>query len=110
VHRSGRTGRAGQKGQSVMFVPKSREARSRRLYREAKVEVSWVSVPGADVVNRRQLERAEAKTIAAIEGSPEASPELAAAAKKLLENRDPAEVVAVLLATSRPATSRTATS
>ncbi|MCA8977406.1 MAG: DEAD/DEAH box helicase, partial [Planctomycetes bacterium] len=28
VHRSGRTGRAGQKGQSVMLVPKSREAKA----------------------------------------------------------------------------------
>lgn len=97
VHRSGRTGRAGQKGRSVMLVVKSRESRTRRLYWNAKVEAVWESPPGADEVAAHQLARAGERARAALELAGKVTAAHRDAAVHLLQDRDPVDVVAVLL-------------
>jgi len=97
VHRSGRTGRAGQKGRSVMLIPKARAGRCKRIYREADVEPRWASPPTAEAIRGKQLERAEAAALHTLQTAPVATPQRRAAAANLLRERDPVEVVAVLL-------------
>ena len=98
VHRSGRTGRAGQKGRSCMLVVKSREGRARRLYHDARVEARWELSPGADEVAAHQLERARERAEAALATTGSATAAQRAAVARLLQDRDPQAVVAVLLA------------
>ncbi|MEZ6038001.1 MAG: DEAD/DEAH box helicase [Planctomycetota bacterium] len=97
VHRSGRTGRAGQKGRSVVLVPKARAPRTTRLFREAGIKAEWVSAPTAASVSAKQIERAEAKVVAALETAPVHNQQLRASAATLLQERDPIDVVARLL-------------
>ncbi len=98
VHRSGRTGRAGQKGKSVLLVPKSRAGRTTRLFRMLRLEARWVWAPTAEVINKKQLERAEGDALTMLTAAPAATPEKRAMAANLRRERDPVEVVALLLA------------
>ena len=97
VHRSGRTGRAGQKGQSVLLVPKSRAGRTTRLFRTLRLEARWIWAPSAEVINKKQLERAEGDALTMLTAAPAATPSKRAMAANLLRERDPVEVVALLL-------------
>ena len=98
VHRSGRTGRAGQKGRSILLATKHVEARARRLFREAGIRPTLLPVPGADEVEARLLERATAAATAAIDAAGTPRRDHLAAAERLLQGREPAAVVAALLA------------
>ena len=98
VHRSGRTGRAGQKGRSYMLVVKTRANFVRRLYHGARVEASWEGPPGAAEVRAVQHARAGAKAAVLLTQGTKVAPELQALARQLLQDRDPAQVVAALLA------------
>ncbi len=105
VHRSGRTGRAGNKGQSAMFVPKRAAGRAGYLYKQARVEPRWASVPGRDAVYDHKLTAAKAAVQKEIDGGHGIHPNLTAAARDVLGDRDPTEVVAVMLR-QRMATTR----
>ncbi|MBL9078165.1 MAG: DEAD/DEAH box helicase [Planctomycetes bacterium] len=100
VHRSGRTGRAGRKGRSILLATKNVEARARRLFREAGIRPQLLPVPGPDEVEACLLERATAAATAAIDAGGTPRPDRRAAAERLLQGRDPAAVVAALLAQS----------
>ena len=97
VHRSGRTGRAGQKGKSVLLVPKSRSHRTTRMFRNLRLEPRWAWPPSAEVIKKKQLERAEEAALTMLTAAAPATPEKRAAAANLLRERDPVEVVATLL-------------
>ncbi|MFN7589755.1 MAG: DEAD/DEAH box helicase [Planctomycetota bacterium] len=98
VHRSGRTGRAGQKGISCMLVQKPRANFVRRIYHTAGANARWEGPPGAAEVRAAQQQRAAVRAFEKLETV--ASPELRAAAARLLAGREPEAVVAALLAAS----------
>ena len=98
THRSGRTGRAGQEGRSVILVPTSKERGLRRMLRNAKVDVDWCAAPSAKDVARVLKKRERRAVYAALEGAAAPSSDQVEFATRLLEDRDPAEVVAILLA------------
>jgi ATP-dependent RNA helicase DeaD len=97
VHRSGRTGRAGQKGKSVLLVPKSRANRTTRLFRILRLQPRWVWAPTPEAVTAKQLERAQSEAVTMLTAAPAATAEKRAMAANLLQERDPVEVVALLL-------------
>ena len=97
VHRSGRTGRAGQKGRSYMFVVKTRANFARRLYHQARVEPSWEACPGAAEVAAHRLAQAGERAAAALQNAATPSEAQNEIAARLLADRDPRAVVAMLL-------------
>ena len=106
THRSGRTGRAGRKGRSIVLVPFHTRLRARRLLAAANVDASPEPVPTAETIlkaTRKQARRLVHERLAA--GETPSEQELTYAAS-LLEGRDPAELVAVLLEMAGPAPCR----
>jgi ATP-dependent RNA helicase DeaD len=106
VHRSGRTGRAGRTGRSLLLVPPRARRQAARLLQMARVEAVWKPVPSAGKV-RKQLRKRFRQQIheglAADEGPTQAQIDYA---KGLLDGRDPAVVVASLLAIAQPTPAR----
>lgn len=102
VHRSGRTGRAGRKGRSVLLVPTLNERRVRRLLARAGVEAGWSDVPNARRVRKKLVKRGRRRLLQAIDGSSTVSENELEYARLLLEGRDPAQVVAALVAAATP--------
>ncbi|MBK7949241.1 MAG: DEAD/DEAH box helicase [Deltaproteobacteria bacterium] len=101
VHRSGRTGRAGRAGRSILLVEGSESRKVGRMLSATRVAVSWQRVPTREVVERAlddQAQRALATRLE--EASPTESQRMAA--KELLSERDPIEVVATLLELAKP--------
>ena len=103
THRSGRTGRAGNKGKSLLLVPMNKERRARYLLRSAGVDVQWSAAPNAAKVKKLIAKRARRAIWEALENAPEPTEERLAQARALLEGRDPAEVLATILALNEPA-------
>jgi len=54
-HRSGRTGRAGRRGSAVVLCPFAARRRAESMFRQARIEGSWTSVPSLDEI--RALDR-----------------------------------------------------
>jgi ATP-dependent RNA helicase DeaD len=106
VHRSGRTGRAGSAGHSVMLVAPRARRHCERMLSAARIEASWKPVPSAAKVERelRRRFRHEVHTRLAAEEGP--SQEHVDYAKGLLDGRDPAAVVALLLEIAQPKPAR----
>jgi ATP-dependent RNA helicase DeaD len=103
THRSGRTGRAGRKGRSVMLVPPGARRRAFRIHDEARIDASWRDVPGPEPIQRMLDERVEGRLMQLVgDEGPQASANDLGTAERLLEGRDPKEVVARLLAKARP--------
>lgn len=104
VHRSGRTGRAGKTGRSFLFAPANRRRKVERLLREAGVDLTWSKPPTAAEVEEKLAHRASearrTKLEAALSGG--VSPEGVEEASRLLEGRQPEDVVAALLAMLEP--------
>ena len=103
THRSGRTGRAGNKGRSLLLVSPRKEKRVRWLLRSARIDVKWRDVPTAAQVNRALDKRARRATWEALASAPDPSEERIEEARRLLEGRDPEQVLATLLDQVRPA-------
>ena len=106
VHRSGRTGRAGRTGRSVMLVPPRARRAAERLLRTARIESAWNPAPSASKV-RKHLRRAFRKQVherLAAEAGP--TQQQIDYAKGLLDGRDPAAVVALLLELAQPTPAR----
>jgi len=101
VHRSGRTGRAGSRGTSLALVPGRGKRYMERLARQAKVQLDWRPPPSPAKV-RKQLRKRARKALEAslVDASP--APDKLAAAERLLEDREPAVVVATLLEQLQP--------
>ncbi len=101
THRSGRTGRAGQKGRSLLLVPPSAERRIRQVLRSAKVEPSWQPIPDARRIEKAALKRTRRALHARLDAGEELAAKQLEYARSLLEERDPAVVIAVLLDMAR---------
>ena len=102
VHRSGRTGRAGRTGRSVMLVPSRIQRQVVRLLASARIEAQWTPAPSASKV-RKQLRRRVRQTVHERLATEEALTQTQIDyAKGLLDGRDPAHVVALLLEIAQP--------
>lgn len=95
IHRSGRTGRAGQSGTSVHLVEPRDRTKLRRLFRSARIEPRWVTVPSANDVHQRLDERLSARLTERLANT--STPRAQAVAQQLLENEAPEVVVAHLV-------------
>jgi len=96
THRSGRTGRAGRKGTSVLLMPPQARGRVERILRVARVNPTWAPVPTADKIKKLYSKLAKRAIYAALEQ--EVDPSHLEYATKLVEEQDPKEVIARLLA------------
>ncbi|MBW2273276.1 MAG: DEAD/DEAH box helicase [Deltaproteobacteria bacterium] len=102
THRSGRTGRAGSKGRSLLLIPASSRPRVGRLLASAKVDVQWQPAPAAAVVRKALMKGARRQIYGMLGGDDQPSEQQIAYAAKLLEGRDPAQVVATLIEAAQP--------
>ena len=106
VHRSGRTGRAGQTGCSVLLVPSRAHRHVARLLQSARIEADWRPAPSAAKVRkhlRKRFRQQVRQRLAADEAPSQAQIDYA---KQLMDGRDPAVVVASLLAIAQPKPAR----
>jgi ATP-dependent RNA helicase DeaD len=106
VHRSGRTGRAGRAGRSVLLVPARARRQVARVLEIARIQVEWKPAPSAAKVNRllRKHFRQQLHVRLAAEEPP--TQQQVDYAKGLLDGRDPAAVVALLLEMAQPTPAR----
>ena len=102
THRSGRTARAGNKGRSILLAVPNGERRARRLHADAGVEAEWQLLPSAALVEKALTKRMRRRVRKTLEDATDTTNETALEfARKLVEGRDPAQVVATLLAGMR---------
>ena len=106
VHRSGRTGRAGRAGRSVLLVPPKAQRYVERILAKNRIVADWQPAPAASPVRKalRRRFRQSLRESLAVEGAPDQT--RVDYAKRLLEGRDPAELVAHLLELAQPTPAR----
>jgi ATP-dependent RNA helicase DeaD len=97
-HRSGRTGRAGKKGTAMLVVPYPARRRVEGMLRGARIQAEWMKVPGLDEIRKQDRER----LISALMETPvEFDDEDRALAARLLAERSPEDIAAMLVRTHR---------
>ncbi|MEZ4333160.1 MAG: DEAD/DEAH box helicase [Myxococcota bacterium] len=101
VHRSGRTGRAGRTGRSIVLVDVAESRRVARMLDAARVAVDWRPAPTRGQVEAALDKRAR-KTLGERLDAFEPSEPQRIAAKQLLTERDPVELVAALVELAKP--------
>ena len=97
THRAGRTGRAGRKGRSVLLVSPQRRKKVDYLLGRAKVSVQWLDAPTAATVDKALAKRARRRLRKALDDGPAVTDRQLAHANTLLEETDPATLVARLV-------------
>jgi ATP-dependent RNA helicase DeaD len=101
VHRSGRTGRAGRSGRSILLVLGTEARKVGRMLQTARVAASWQAVPRPEQVQKALHKQARKLLFERLaESTPDEAQRMAA--KQLLEERDPIEIVAALLEMATP--------
>jgi ATP-dependent RNA helicase DeaD len=106
VHRSGRTGRAGRAGKSVMLVEPNARRKAEWLLRAARIEAEWSPAPSAARVRKHLRKRFRQQIHAQLASKEAPSQQQIDYAKKLIDGRDPAAVVAMLLEVAQPSPAR----
>ena len=101
THRSGRTGRAGRKGRTLIFVPPQAVRRVDSMLRHAGIKAQRSRIPSADEIYRAADERLLREFGESDAPTGRGRERLEALAAGLLEDRDPVEVIATLLARSK---------
>jgi ATP-dependent RNA helicase DeaD len=92
IHRSGRTGRAGAKGTSLALVGFKESRILTAWARRGGLALDWRPVPTRDEIRQARMRRLAARV-----GTPEAPPRMIGLARKLLAEREPEAIVAILL-------------
>jgi ATP-dependent RNA helicase DeaD len=100
THRSGRTGRAGRKGRSLLLVPPAAERRVRILLAAAKIDAQWLPVPDPSQVKKALVKQTRRRLHALLASDARPGDAEIAYAATLLEQHDPATLVATLLGAS----------
>lgn len=102
VHRSGRTGRAGRTGKSVMLVPPRSRRSIDRLLAAARIKAEWTPPPTAAKVTKQLRKRFRHQMHQRLADTESVTQAQIDYAKGLLDGRDPAAVVAMLLEFAEP--------
>jgi len=102
VHRSGRTGRAGLAGRSILLVAGPESRRVTRMLRDARIEVSWQPVPQPEKVQKALMKQSRRLLHARLSSDAELTEAQLVYANQLLEEKDPARLVATLLEMATP--------
>ncbi len=95
VHRIGRTGRAGKEGMAITFITPGEYRKLQFIRKEAKTDIRRAKLPGvADVIKSKKLRiKAELRDI--VKSPPRR--EYVEMSRELLENNEPAGILAALL-------------
>jgi ATP-dependent RNA helicase DeaD len=102
THRSGRTGRAGNKGRCILLAPVAGARRARRMLHDANIEADWCEVPSSSSVRKQLKKRARRRLNKLLEEDSKTTDTELEYATRLLEGKDPAKVVAVLIQRCQP--------
>jgi ATP-dependent RNA helicase DeaD len=102
VHRSGRTGRAGLTGKSILLVAGPESRKVTRMLRDARIEVSWQPVPQAEKVQKALMKQARRQLHERLTDETTLTEAQLVYANQLLEEKDPARLVATLLEMATP--------
>lgn len=97
IHRSGRTGRAGNRGTCVLLGPSNGKRRVMRMLQDAGVSMEWRDVPTAEQVREVQQNRTADRVRGQLETAPDPTETHLELARELLDDAEPAEVIAQLL-------------
>jgi ATP-dependent RNA helicase DeaD len=100
VHRSGRTGRAGKHGIAILLVPERARRHAERMFRTARVDVSWQPPPSARDIHRRDRDQLVGEITGLVEGATDDDKQVA---QTLLAEVDAADLVAALVRVRREA-------
>lgn len=95
VHRIGRTGRAGKQGTAITFITPSEYQRLMFIQRKAKTDIKKSKVPKVREIIRAKRKRISKDLETIVNG--EINPLFNNWAKKLLEDKEPTEVLAAVL-------------
>jgi ATP-dependent RNA helicase DeaD len=93
IHRIGRTGRAGSEGTAITFVTPSEYRKLMNLKRITRADIRREDIPGVEAVIAAKKER----LVKAIMDFPDVRKEYRSMAARLLEERDPEEILASVL-------------